>query len=462
MSPAESDRRRPARALALLLLWPFLAPAQTTLYTDFNGTAAGYGTTASFTWGTGTAQWTTSTAGTTTPVAWTNGATAGNAVLGSGGGATAYTATLGSAVSVGTISVGGGVWSIATAGNALTFNSAASWTNPLVISGSGSVTQSGSGTLTLSGANSYSGATAVSAGVLSVADLTAPANGPQSSRVSSIGNSGSAVVLGAATTAGTLSYTGAADTYTRGFTVNAGGGVLANVGSGVLTVSTGGIATAGVFTVDGTQDTTITSAISGAGSLAKTGSGVLTLGGASTFSGGTSLNGGTLALAPTSLLAGSALTLNGGTLLLSGAGTFSFGAITVTGSTTIDFGAAGATSLSSSSLNIANNARITVANWVAGSDQWIATSAPTINGTAVGSGVPISSSNIEFSGNAQTAQWNAPGYANQIAPVPEPAAYGAMLAAGCLGVALRRRRTARETAPGPHRRAEASRPVAGG
>ena len=55
-------------------------------------------------------------------------------------------------------------------------------------------------------------------------------------------------MLGGATTAGTLRYTGAAVTYTRGFTVNAGGGGITNFGSGLLTIGTGGIATSGNLT----------------------------------------------------------------------------------------------------------------------------------------------------------------------------------------------------------------------
>lgn len=458
MRSSAADRRIAAHVLVFVLALPFAAPAQTTYYTDFNGATAGLGANASFTWGTAAAQWTSSTAGTSTPVAWTNTATPGNAVLGSGGGTTAFTATLGSAVSVGTISVNGGVWTIANGGNALTFNSAVNWTNGLVISGTGSVTQSGSNTLTLTGANSYSGTTTVSSGVLSVSDITAPTNGAQSTRVSNIGDSATAVVLGGAATTGTLSYTGAADTYTRGFTVNAGGGALSNVGTGALTLSGGGVATTGAFTVGGTQDTTIASVISGTGSVVKSGSGVLTLSGTNTFTGGTTLAGGTLSLAPTSLVSGSSLTLNGGTLLLSGAGSYAFGAINVTGSTTIDFGSAGASTLSSSSLSLSNNAKITVVNWVAGSDQWVSTSAPVINGTAVGSGVPISSSSIEFARNAQTAQWNATGFTNQIAPVPEPSAYGATLLAACTALMWRRRSGRRAQRPPSHSGLPQSRP----
>ncbi len=152
--------------------------------------------------------------------------------------------------------------------------------------GTGSVTLNGAGTLTLSGANTYSGATTVSAGTLSAANIVVSAGN------SNLGNTSSAVVLGDASNQGTLSYTGGAATYTRGFTINAGGGQLTNAGSGTLTVATGGIAAGGAFTVGGAsgKDITISSAISSTGGLIKTGADTLTLSNTgNSFSGGVTL-----------------------------------------------------------------------------------------------------------------------------------------------------------------------------
>src|SRR5207302_286655 len=134
-----------------------------------------------------------------------------------------------------------------------------------VISGTGGVAKTGADTLTLSGANTYTGTTSISAGTVSANKIVV------SSGNSSLGNATSAVVLGDASNQGTLSYTGAAATYTRGFTINAGGGQLTNSGSGLLTLNTGGISAGGLFTVGGaSQNISISSIISGSGGLTKT------------------------------------------------------------------------------------------------------------------------------------------------------------------------------------------------
>src|ERR1019366_2956839 len=142
--------------------------AQTAFYTDFNGVTAGFGQGANFNWGTaGTAVWTSSAVGTNATAAWVNaGPPPSNASLGWATGPGPYTATLTSAVSVGTIAVTNGTWSIALGANALTFNSTTDWTNGLVTSGTGSIIKAGTNTLTVTANNSYSGATTINAGTL--------------------------------------------------------------------------------------------------------------------------------------------------------------------------------------------------------------------------------------------------------------------------------------------------------
>jgi autotransporter-associated beta strand protein len=188
-------------------------------------------------------------------------------------------------------------------------------------SGTGTLalTKTGAGTQTLTGNNTYTGTTTISAGTLSASSIVV------SGGSSNLGNATSAVILGDASNQGTLSYTGAAATYTRGFTVNAGGGQLTNAGSGLLTVSTGGISTSGTFTAGAAsgKDIAISSVISGGGGFTKTGADTVTLTGANTYNGATTVNNGTLTLdnnnSTTSgrLTNTSGITVNsGGTLLL--------------------------------------------------------------------------------------------------------------------------------------------------
>ncbi len=131
------------------------------------------------------------------------------------------------------------------------------------LTGSVGLTKLGSGTLALGGANSYTGPTAVSGGgTLSVSNIVV-ANG-----ASNLGNATSAVTLGGNTTTGTLLYTGNSATYTRGFNMGAGGGVIDVATAGqTLTIATNGIGyysngdVDGSLTIGGAGNTTVTSAI---------------------------------------------------------------------------------------------------------------------------------------------------------------------------------------------------------
>lgn len=136
------------------------------------------------------------------------------------------------------------------------------------IGGSGGLTKLNTGTFTLSGgANTYSGATVIQNGVLSVSAL---ANGSQPSDIGAATSASANLVLNG----GTLQYTGAFSSTDRGATVGASGATLE--------VTTFGATLAG------------SGVIVGSGVLNKTGDGALTLSGANTFSGGVTVNAGQL------------------------------------------------------------------------------------------------------------------------------------------------------------------------
>jgi len=157
------------------------------------------------------------------------------------------------------------------------------------IAGATGLVVSGGGLVTLNNSSTYTGTTSIGSGTLSAGILVV------SGGSSSLGNASSAVVLGDATNQGTLSYSGGAANYTRGLTINAGGGQLTNLGTGLLTVSGGSIAAGGLLTVSGTQDIGISSVISGS-SLTKIGGNLLTLSGTSSLSGVVAVNGGSMTI----------------------------------------------------------------------------------------------------------------------------------------------------------------------
>jgi autotransporter-associated beta strand protein len=260
----------------------------------------------------------------------------------------------------------------------------------------------------------------------------------------------------------------------RNITQNSGAQFTVTGGTGSLTwASTGTIlnSSTSVFTIQesilintgvtGTVNASagnvaISGAISGSGGLTKTGNGTLTLSGSNNYTGATQVSSGILDLSVPGAASGGSLTLQtGSTLLLSGSGatSYSFSSITVpnNATATIDFGTLNAaTTLAIGSLSIGTNATLIISNWVRLSDQFTVTNAPTIDGVAVVAGANISKSSINFSNYGELAQWNNTGvYAGQLAAVPEPSTYGAMLMAGCAGLfGLRRWRAKRRTVRG--------------
>ncbi|MER9434742.1 autotransporter outer membrane beta-barrel domain-containing protein [Mesorhizobium sp. M0618] len=123
-----------------------------------------------------------------------------------------------------------------------------------VLTGASSLTKTDAGTLVLSGANTYTGGTAVSGGVLSVA------------ADNNLGDAAGDLTLSGGTLRNTAVFSSARDV-----TLAAAGG-----------------------TFDTVADLTLSGAISGTGSLAKTGAGTLTLTGTNSYGGNTLVSAGTL------------------------------------------------------------------------------------------------------------------------------------------------------------------------
>lgn len=160
-----------------------------------------------------------------------------------------------------------------------------------ILSGSNGVTLSGSGTVIFSGANTYTGATSINAGTLSLANVNATSN----------------ITLGIGTTLdiNNVSLSGVPLTLNSGTTLTGTG--VASLGSDLVLPSS--------FTVGGAGSLTLSGVLSGANGITKTGTGTLVLSGANTYDGTTTISAGTLRVTNATSL-GSTV---GGTSITSGA-----------------------------------------------------------------------------------------------------------------------------------------------
>ncbi|BCU78054.1 autotransporter-associated beta strand repeat-containing protein [Luteolibacter sp. LG18] len=145
---------------------------------------------------------------------------------------------------------------------------------------SGSLVKTGTGKLTITGAYTYPGGVLFGGGRVSVAAETALGTG--------------ALTFDG----GILEYTGANATWSRGATINAGGGALDVTSSGATVTQSGVLA--------------------GTGSFTKLGAGTLTLTGANAYTGGTVIGGGTLAGTVNGLNGGAISVASGATLTFTG------------------------------------------------------------------------------------------------------------------------------------------------
>src|SRR5881296_3275153 len=207
-----------------------------------------------------------------------------------------------------------------------------------IIAGASPLTKAGTGTLIVSGANTYTGATAISAGTLQLGATNAVPSG------SAVTVSGGAIfdLRGFSDAIGSL----------------AGAGTVTSGAAGAVTLTAGG--NNGSTTFSGViQNGSATVAVT------KVGTGTLTLSGTNTYTGSTTVSGGTLLVNGSQ--GSSAVSLNGGTL----GGTGTVGPITSTGSGGSVTPGVGVGILSSGNVN-----------WSSGSPGFVVQ----LNGTTAGTG----------------------------------------------------------------------------
>jgi fibronectin-binding autotransporter adhesin len=173
----------------------------------------------------------------------------------------------------------------------------------------GPLVKTGPGTLVLSNvANTYTGATIINGGTLSVSQL---ADGLASSSIGASSQSAPALVING----GTLQYTGVGGSTNRTFTLGNNGGTIDGSGSGAITFSNNNpvvadtaLAGSGSRTLTLTGTTAgnafglqLTDGAGGSTALTKTGTGTWTLTNpAHTYTGNTTISGGTLLLSANS------------------------------------------------------------------------------------------------------------------------------------------------------------------
>jgi len=278
-------------------------------------------------------------------------------------------ATNGGALTVNTSGGGGAtIGNLSTNGGLVTLNLGGTSAVSGVISGSGGLTKTGTGALTLSRANTYTGATTLTAGTLTLANNAALGTGTLSLNGGTLAASGSRTLANAISLAnnsiiggtGNIAFSGAlTNTNNRTLTVNNTGSTTFN---GAVNLSNS--ATSRTLTIAGTGATTIAGVIqngstSTASGITQSGTGTLTLSGNNTYGGNTTLSAGTLVMSNNNAFGTGTLLLGTGTFSAGGAARTVSNNVTLSGNTTIG-GSLGLTFLNP--VTASNNLTLTVNN----------------------------------------------------------------------------------------------------
>jgi len=341
--------------------WSASTALAQTLYWDLNGNAAGAGTTPTGTWNTSTANWTTSSAGTTATTTYTSGA---NAIFSAGTNATGtFTVTVSGTQNVGSITIEegtptftGGTINFSDATPDFTVGTGRTATVASIVSGTTGLTKAGAGTLILSGANTFTGATAITAGTVQLqnAGSLGTAANTSNTTVSSgaslqlLGgitttNAGTLVLSGTGTGTGALQSVSGANMWNSGLSLAANASIFSSTAGQTLTIgATSGTSLfalgSNTVTFDGAGDIWVNSDVGAAGDtggLIKNGTGKLTLYGYNTnYTGDTFVNAGSMDLI---------------------VGPFSNGLYGINGALTIGVGSSNSALAGTVSVNIASN-----------------------------------------------------------------------------------------------------------
>jgi autotransporter-associated beta strand protein len=347
--------------------------------------------------------------------------------------------TLGSASRInsdsGTLTLSGGITGT---GLALTIGGAGNTTintSGVNTGASGALIKDGAGTLTINASGNYTGSTSINAGTLVMGNASALGTGTISFGGGTLGLFNTTDLSSRFSTAASQQYK--IDTNSQSATfataLNSSGATLAKSGGGTLTLSNtntySGATTisAGILNLTGSIASSTVSVASG-GTLAGSGtaSGAVTLSSGGHISPGSSLvsnSVGTLSLGSLTWAAGGVMDFNLGSTSASADKVSVTGAITKSGSGTFSF------DFGSSAAGVGQTYT------VASAGSWIGWGAPNTDfsfnsSTITGGSFAFNGNNLEF---AVTSA------------IPEPSTYAALAGLGALGLAMYRRRQARET-----------------